>query len=111
VSLLSDLLLDLLASGLGLGPSSDRGLVIMNTVGATLCGVAALIAIALSQDFVRGPYWGVGALIGSVVFGAAGAMFSGRHFVRNEDDRNLAAWCLTASLAGPSIPLVWLAIR
>jgi hypothetical protein len=111
MSLLTDILADLLGSALEIGPSTDRGLVAMFAVAAFLCGGATVIAATISPDFLRGPLWGIGTLIGAILCGAAGLMLSTLHVIRNEHERVFGGWCLAASVAGPMMPLLWLVAR
>jgi hypothetical protein len=109
VALLDDLLADLLASGGG--PSSDRGLAVMLAVAAFACGVATVVATMRAPGILHGPSWGIAVLVGSILFGAGGALLATLHIARNEDDRVLGVACLAASLAGPLLPLVWVVAR
>jgi hypothetical protein len=110
MSLLADILADLLGSALGV-PSSERGLVAMLAVAAFLCGVATIVAATISEDLLRGPLWGTGTLIGSILFGAGGLMLSTLHVIRNEHERVFGGACLAASVAGPLMPLLWFVAR
>jgi len=83
----------------------------MFAVGSFLCGSATIIASTISPDLFRGPLWGIGTLIGSILGGAAGVVLSTLHIVRNESERAFGGWCLAASIAGPLMPLMWLVTR
>jgi hypothetical protein len=83
----------------------------MLSVAAFLCGVATMIGATISADIIRGPSWVVSTLIGSILFGAAGAMASTLHLLRDEQDRVFGGWCLAASVAGPLMPLLWIVAR
>ena len=109
MSLFSDLLGDLLASGAG--PSGDRSLVALFAVGSFLCGSGTVIAATISPGLFHSAPWAIGALVGSILGGAAGVMLSILHIVRNENERAFGSWCLGASIAGLLMPLMWLVAR
>jgi len=109
MSILADLVLELLGSGIG--PSTDRGLVATFT-----CGSVALVSVSIwllmtSPDPLRQPAWGLGVYIGSILVGSGGALVSVLHMRRNPSDRALALLCLAASGAAIAVPPIWLFIR
>ena len=109
MSILTDLVLELLGSGIG--PSTDRGLVATFT-----CGSVALVSLCIwllmtSPDPLREPAWGLGVYIGSILVGAGGVWVSVLHLRRNPSDRPLALLCLVANGAAITVPSVWLFIR
>lgn len=109
MSILTDLVLELLGSGIG--PSTDRGLVATFT-----CGSFALVSLCIwllmtSPDPLREPAWGLGVYIGSILVGAGGVLVSVLHLRRNPSDRPLALLCLVANGAAITVPSVWLFIR
>jgi hypothetical protein len=109
MSILTDLVLELLGSGIG--PSTDRGLV------ATLtCGSIALVSVSIwllmtSPDPLTQPAWGVGVYIGSILVGSGGDLMSVLHLRRNPSDRALALLCLAVNAAAIAVPSIWLFIR
>lgn len=109
MSILSDLLLDLL--GGGIGPSTDRGLVVTSAVGCVAFSIATVWLIATSPDPLRQPDWGVTILGGSLLCGAGGLMVSALHLRRSPSDRAFGSLCLASNLAAVGVPIVWLMTR
>jgi hypothetical protein len=104
MSLLSDLLLELLGSGAG-EPSTDRGMVARFSVGSVVLAGATMWLFVTSADPVRQPEWGVFVLIGSVLCGAGGVLVSLLHLRRNESDRPFGLVSLILNAAAIAIPL------
>src|SRR5687767_12949045 len=109
MSILADLVLELLGSGMG--PSTDRGLVATFT-----CGSIALVSVSIwllitSPDPLRQPPWGLAVYIGSILGGSGGALVSVLHLRRNPSDRTLALLCLAGNGAAIAVPSIWLFIR
>lgn len=109
MSILSDLLLELL--GGGIGPSTDRGLVVTFAAGCVGLSIAAIWLIATSPDPLRQPDWGVTILAGSMLCGVGGLMVSVLHLRRNPSDTAFSSLCLASNLAAVGVPIVWLLTR
>ena len=109
MSLLTDLVLELLGSALG--PSTDRGLVATFT-----CGSVALVSLCIwllttSPDPLRQPVWGPGVYIGSILVGGGGTLVSVLPLRRIPSDRAVSLLCVAANGAAIAIPSMWLFIR
>jgi hypothetical protein len=109
LSLLTDLVLDLLGSAVE--PSSDRGIVVMFSAGSVVLAIATLWVLLTSPNPIKQPEWGLAVLAGSLICGGAGAFVSLLHLRRNESDRLFGALCLTANVAAVGIPLLWMTAR
>jgi hypothetical protein len=109
MSILSDLLLDLL--GGGIGPSTDRGLVATFAGGCVAVSIATVWLIATSPDPIRQPDWGVTILCGSMLCGVGGLMVSLLHLRRSPSDTAFSSLCLASNLAAIGVPIVWLLTR
>ena len=109
MSLLTDLFSDLIGSGLG--PSADRGLVAMFTVGCVALASATAWLLATFPDPIMQPEWGLAVLAGSVLCGAGGLLVSSLHLRRNESDRAFGLLSLMVNAAAVAIPMVWMIAR
>ena len=109
MSILGELLLDLLAGGLG--PSSDRGLVATFAAGSVGLLLATLWLIATSPDPLRQPDLGWAILAGSLLCGTAGLLVSVLHLRRSQSDRQFSVLCLTSNVAAIAVPVIWLTSR
>ena len=109
MSILSDLLLELL--GAGIGPSTDRGLVATFAAGCVGLSIATIWLTATSPDPLREPDWGVTILAGSMLCGVGGLMVSLLHLQRSPSDRAFGSLCLASNLAAVGVPVVWLMTR
>jgi hypothetical protein len=99
LDLLSEFLSDLM-SGL-FAPSTDRGLVAMNAVGAVGFGLATVVLrLASLSESLHVVTW-----MFAIVFGVVGVLLSLLHIYRNESDRVFGTCALLASVAGPLFPL------
>jgi uncharacterized membrane protein YfcA len=104
MSILVDVLLEILASGFG--PSSDRGMVATTAVASLVFASATVWLIATSATPMSQPAWGLLVFAGSLISGSAGVLVSWLHLRRTED-RLFALLCLTPSVAAIAIPAFW----
>lgn len=105
MSFLTDLLLDVVVDGLG--PSTDRGrLVLFAASGLILTGLTVWL-ISSSHDPLNEPSWGFGAIVAGIVFGAAGTLVSVWHLIGDDTDRLLAAASLLMNAAAVATPVAW----
>ena len=99
MSLLLDLVSDLLAGALG--PVSNRGLLLVSTVvGLALAVATGWLAVNSPVD-VNASDWRIGVVVCSLAVGSSGAFLAVLHLVRETQrrDRVLAAMCLGVNLA------------
>jgi hypothetical protein len=71
MSVLTDLVLELLDSGIG--PTTDRGLVATFTAGSLAFVCLSVWLLMTSPDPLRQPAWGIGVYVGSILVGAGGS--------------------------------------
>jgi hypothetical protein len=103
MGLLLELLREVAVAFVGsLGPTGDRGILIMNTAGAFGCGTAAMILRALE---VSG--WASGSVIASIVFGLVGALLCPLYAHHNPSERLFAFVCLTTCILSPLAAFVF----
>jgi hypothetical protein len=106
MSALLDVVLELL--GLGVTPSSDRGLVASFTAAAViLASVTLWLLLTHAQPLAN--LWGWGICVGSLAVGAGGLFTSLLHLSRNPDDRAFGVLCLTANVAALLVPSIGIA--
>jgi peptidoglycan/LPS O-acetylase OafA/YrhL len=99
MSLLFDLVSDLLAGALG--PVSNKGLLLVSTVvGLALAVATGWLAVNSPID-VNAPDWRIGVVVCSLAIGSSGAFLAVLHLLREPQrrDRVLAAICLVVNLA------------
>jgi hypothetical protein len=98
MSVLFDLLTDFLGSvvaGLIPGPSTDRGLMLLNAAGSLACaGAAALL-------YLRGHSAADLLLVIDLLIGTAGAAIGALYAIRHPGDRVLGMLCTVSSAIGP----------
>jgi len=109
MSLLTDLVLELL--GAGIGPSSDRGLVATFAIGSVAFLSVTVWVLTTSPDPFRQPAWGLVVCAGSILIGAGGFLVSILHLRRNPSDRVLALLCLGANVVAVAVPTLWIVAR
>jgi hypothetical protein len=110
MSILTDVLLELIGSGVG-GPSSDRGLVATAAAGSLVLASAAIWLLLTFPDPIREPDWGTGLLVGSLMCGAGGSLLSVLHLRRNEFDRLFGLLCLASNILAIGVPAAWMMAR
>lgn len=106
MSLLIDLLLDVIGSGVG--PSTDRGLVATFSAGSIALTAVTAWLVVTSHDPITQPEWALTVLAGSILCGAGGVLVSLTHLRRNESDRLFGFLSLTLNSAAVAIPLAWM---
>ncbi|HXW04511.1 MAG TPA: hypothetical protein VD833_04705 [Vicinamibacterales bacterium] len=109
MSLITDLLLDLVGSGVG--PSTDHGLVATFSAGSVLLAAVTVWLMMTFPDPIRQPEWGLAVFAGAVLCAAGGVVVSLLHLRRNETDRLFGFLSLTLNAAAVTIPMVWMAAR
>ena len=106
MSLLVDLLSDVLAGALG--PATNKGLLLGSTVaGLALAIVSGWLAVSSPVD-VSAPDWHIGVLVCSLLVGSAGAFLSILHLSREPQrgDRVVAVISLAVNLAAATLPII-----
>jgi hypothetical protein len=109
MTILTDLILELLGSGIG--PSTDRGLVTTFTAGSVGLLSLSVWLLMISPDPLSQPPWGIGVYVGSILVGAGGCLVSVLHLRRNPSDRALGVVCLAANATAVAIPTIWILTR
>ena len=104
MSLLDDLIADALFSGIG--PSTNRGWLILFTIGGLALAVTSGLLVAGGVDLAPPPDGKVGALLASLLVGWGGMLMAALHLRREATDKLLAATCFVINLAAASAPFV-----
>ena len=104
MSVLDDLIVDALFSGIG--PSTNRGLLIFVTICGLTLAVTSGLLVASGVDILQPPDWKIGALLASLLAGWAGMFIAVLHLRREPADKVLAATCFVINLAAASTPFV-----
>ena len=104
MSLLDDLIVDALFSGIG--PATNRGLVILFTIGGLALAVTSGLLVAGGVDILQPPDWKIGALLASLLVGWAGMFIAVLRLRREATDKLLAATCFAINFVAASAPFV-----
>jgi len=103
VSILLELLHEFLVALIGgLGPSSDRGILITNATGAFGGGIAATLLHALEFQG-----WALVPLLLCLICAFIGALLSPVYAHRNPSERLFGWGCFAGCVIGPLIPLAF----
>ncbi len=109
MSLLSDLLLDaldLVGSGLGIGPFSDRGRLQLLTFLGIAAASLSVWLMMISENPLNAPAWGFTAIVGVTIVGTAGVAISGLHLLRHRSVVALAVLCLAVNAV--ALLIIWM---
>lgn len=109
MSLLIDLLLDLIGSGVG--PSTDRAIVVSFSAASIILAAVSTWLVMTFPDPIKEPAWGLAVLACAVLCGAGGLLVSSLHLRRNEADRLFGGLALTVNAAAIATPLFWIVAR
>lgn len=109
MSLITDLLLDLIGSGVG--PSTDRGLVATFSARSVLLATLTVWLVMTFPDPIGQSEWGLAVFAGAVLCGSGGILVSLLHLRRNGSDRPFGFLSLTLNAAAVTMPIVCMAAR